>query len=222
MHDTSKTAPDSRLVIHAQHLIDPPHWPAVRKVSLVPNYLRHRHSPTPRRPKTENRDGLAMDEEPPSCSIPSDDEIEEAFKRFLQHESWPSTRRAVHNRWLSAYYEDAPPDPRRQVLLLSEDGKVVLGYHNENNDEVWPREESWRLTTRIPRYLEPQLLTSVGGGSSGTGHLFTSTNCAFLRRTPSMRIQSRNKRRANESQNSMYLHTSGRLMVSWYSSRGQR
>ncbi|OIW29075.1 hypothetical protein CONLIGDRAFT_645214 [Coniochaeta ligniaria NRRL 30616] len=64
----------------------------------------------------------------------------EVFKTFLQRNSWPRPQnyeRVVHDRWLSAHYDEALREPRRQVLLLSEDGRVVLGYHNENNDEVW-------------------------------------------------------------------------------------
>jgi hypothetical protein len=80
-----------------------------------------------------------MDQEAFSSSTSSDIGSEEAFEGFLHTKSWPGLRqdRAVHDKWFSACFEEALTDPRRKVLLCSKDGKIVLGYHNENNDEVW-------------------------------------------------------------------------------------
>lgn len=83
-----------------------------------------------------------MDNEAWSSSVPtySEDAIQVEFDILLKEKSWPdrlNTERAVHSTLLSPFLEDATPDPRRQVLLLSASRSIVLGYHNENNDEVW-------------------------------------------------------------------------------------
>lgn len=64
--------------------------------------------------------------ETPSTSTPSDVDVNKAFDSFLRHHSWPSTN-----------YTERHPKLCKQVLLLSEDGRVQLGYHNEHNHEVW-------------------------------------------------------------------------------------
>jgi hypothetical protein len=67
-------------------------------------------------------------------------EIKEAFQNYLSQESWGSSisERFVHDKFSAANSEkQSEKHPRRQVLLQSSNGSIVLGYHNENSDLVW-------------------------------------------------------------------------------------
>lgn len=82
-----------------------------------------------------------MDEEIPRLSQELKAQIEEAFDNFLETKSWPlssAAERPVHDRVFSNNPEARKwKEPRRRVLLHSSNGSIVLGYHNENNDDVW-------------------------------------------------------------------------------------
>jgi hypothetical protein len=87
---------------------------------------------------------------------------------------------------------------------------------------IAPKGENLLLTlNRIQECQEPQLHTSVGGGSSGTGHPFTLTNCVFPHHLSSTRIQNGNKRKINESKSSMHPHILGPLMEFWVFLQGE-
>lgn len=68
-------------------------------------------------------------------------EIQETFQDFLKMKSWSSSSSAegsVFDRFFATHREvQSWNHPRRQVLLLTSNGSIVNGYHNENNDAVW-------------------------------------------------------------------------------------
>jgi hypothetical protein len=70
----------------------------------------------------------------------SEVEIQEKFDEFLERKSWSSSaaERFVFDKFFANQREERSWNhPRRQVLLLSSSGSIVLGYHNENNGAVW-------------------------------------------------------------------------------------
>ena len=71
---------------------------------------------------------------------PLEAKIKEAFVNYLRQKSWGSAaaERSDHDKLSAASLEKRSENhPRRQVLLQSSNGSIVLGYHNENNDVVW-------------------------------------------------------------------------------------
>ena len=117
-----------------------------------------------------------MEDAPHSDSILTDSYIDKVFETFLQRKSWPGTQDAA----FSVHPKGGKRQRQKQVLLLAPDGRIVLGYHNENNDQVWacsgrgrdggfdPYRDSWALQDivvgEIPgciEYLET-LLTEDG------------------------------------------------------------